>query len=495
MLLSIIRKNEELAAKRNPSFEKNRFAKFLIYFMVAFWAAYLIFIGVMLSLALKNGAPNMEAYHVFNQFIVYLLLLDFLLRFMAQPATSQEIKPYLLFPIKKNRLIDTFLLQSGLSSFNLFWFFLLVPFAILTIPKTYGFFGVIFYLFGMWLLYIMNNYWYQLCKTLLKQKTLYLLLPILVYAAILTLDLVPETNVFGRFTMDLGEAFIQGNIIGFIGVILLILVLFIINRYIQLHFMYAELAKVEDTKIKRVSQFKFLDRYGDVGEYMRLELKLCMRNKTVKHQVRMGFIIMFMFSFLLAFSDVYDGTGMTRFICIYNFAILSVMTLGQIMSFEGNYIDGLITRRSSIYNLLLAKYYINCAILIIPLAFMMIPVYKGKIELLMAISYLLFTAGFVFALMMQFAVYNKKSLVLNATIMKSNKGSSLFQTIIITAALGLPIIINSLLITFFSANVTYTIMLIIGVLFILTHRIWINNIYERMMKRRYINMEGFRETR
>ena len=113
----------------------------------------------------------------------------------------------------------------------------------------------------------------------------------------------------------------------------------------------------------------------------------------------------------------------------------------------------------------------------------------------MAISYLLFTAGFVFALMMQFAVYNKKSLVLNATIMKSNKGSSLFQTIIITAALGLPIIINSLLITFFSANVTYTIMLIIGVLFILTHRIWINNIYERMMKRRYINMEGFRETR
>ena len=53
-----------------------------------------------------------------------------------------------------------------------------------------------------------------------------------------------------------------------------------------------ELGKVEDSNIKRVSQFKFLDRYGEVGEFMRLELKLCLRNKAVKHQVRMGFILM-----------------------------------------------------------------------------------------------------------------------------------------------------------------------------------------------------------
>ena len=53
MLLSIIRQNQKLAAKRNPAFDRNRFAKFLIYFMVAFWAAYLIFIGVMLSFAFE----------------------------------------------------------------------------------------------------------------------------------------------------------------------------------------------------------------------------------------------------------------------------------------------------------------------------------------------------------------------------------------------------------------------------------------------------------
>lgn len=135
--------------------------------------------------------------------------------------------------------------------------------------------------------------------------------------------------------------------------------------------------------MKHVSEYKFLDRYGDVGEYLRLELKLCFRNKTVKTQFRMGFIIMLAFSALIAFTDVYDGTGMINFICIYNFAILSIMTLGQVMSFEGNYLDGLMSRKESIYNLLRAKYYLNCIIVFIPFLIMMIPVAKGKIPFLM----------------------------------------------------------------------------------------------------------------
>ena len=38
-------------------------------------------------------------------------------------------------------------------------------------------------------------------------------------------------------------------------------------------------------------------------------------------------------------------------------------------------------------------------------------------------------------------------------------------------------------------------MLITGAIFILTHRIWIKNIYTRMMARKFENLEGFRETR
>lgn len=60
MLFTIIRRNEKLAAKRSPMFDKNRFAKFLIYFMVAYWAALLLFMGVTLPSAFESAAPSMS---------------------------------------------------------------------------------------------------------------------------------------------------------------------------------------------------------------------------------------------------------------------------------------------------------------------------------------------------------------------------------------------------------------------------------------------------
>lgn len=54
MLLTEIRRNQKLAAKRNPMYDRNRFAKFLIYLFTAFWAAYLILIGVTLPIAFEE---------------------------------------------------------------------------------------------------------------------------------------------------------------------------------------------------------------------------------------------------------------------------------------------------------------------------------------------------------------------------------------------------------------------------------------------------------
>lgn len=494
-LYKIIKKNQKLAAKRNPAFDTNRFAKFLMYFMAIYWAAILLFLGVMLPLMFEEVVPNMEPYHIMNQGFVYVMLVDFLVRFIGQPAISQELKPYLLMPVKKNRLIDVFLLQTGLSGFNFIWFFTYVPFAFLTVIRFYGFGGMFLYLLGVWLLFVLNNYWYQLCKMLMNEKTLWYLLPIAVYGVLGCAEFLLDGLPVSRLTMDLGEGFIQGNPLSFLLVIAGIVVLFVLNREIQKRILYDEIAKVKDTKMKRVSEYKFLDRYGEVGEYLRLELKLIMRNKTVKTQFRMAFIIMIVFSMVVAFTDIYDGTGMISFICAYNYALLPIMTLGQVMTFEGNYIDGLMSRKESIYNLLRAKYYLTTLIIVIPFLFMLFPVVKGKITLLMALAYLIFTAGTVFFLLLQLAVYNNRTLPLNTTVMKSNKASTTPQMIITSLAMTLPLFADSLLCALMPDAAAYTLLTVIGLAFIATHNLWIKNIYARFMKRRYENMEAFRASR
>lgn len=494
-LYKIIKQNQKLAEKRNPAFDTNRFAKFLMYFMIVYWAALFLFFGVMLPVMFEELVPNMEPYHIMNQGFIYVMLADFLMRFMAQPSVSQEIKPYLLMPIKRKKLISMLLLKSGLDSYNFMWFFVYVPFAFLTVIRFYGFGGMFLYLLGIWLIFVFNNYWYLLCKLLLGEKTLWLLLPILVFGALGAAEFLLDGLPISRFTMDLGEGFIEGNPLSFLFILACIGILFFINLKLQQRMIYNEISKKEDTKIKHVSEYKFLDKYGEVGEYLRLEIKLITRNKTVKTQFRMGLIVMLGFSFALAFTDVYDGSYMTSFICLYNYAVLPIMTLGQVMSFEGNYIDGLMSRKESIFNLLRAKYYLTTLIILVPFLIMFFPIAKEKITLLTAIAYLIFVAGFVFFMLLQLAVYNTRTLPLNANLMKSNKSSNWIQGLITGCAFMLPLLIDKLLSALLPEDVAHIILIVIGLGFIATHNLWIKNIYKRFMKRRYKNMEEFRASR
>lgn len=80
---------------------------------------------------------------------------------------------------------------------------------------------------------------------------------------------------------------------------------------------------------------------GEVGEYMRLELKMLLRNRSCKGLLRNTFVLIIMFSCVLSFSNLYDGGFMPTFIVIYNFSVFGMIILIRTMSFEGNYLDGM----------------------------------------------------------------------------------------------------------------------------------------------------------
>lgn len=161
------------------------------------------------------------------------------------------------------------------------------------------------------------------------------------------------------------------NILSFIGVLAAIALMWFINRTLMQKLIYNELNKVEDTRIKHVSEYKFLDRYGEIGEYMRLELKLLLRNKICKRSLYSITGVVIMFSSIISFSDVYDG-GLRDFFVLYNYIIFGIMFLSTLMGYEGNYIDGLMSRKESIYSLLRAKYILYSIALLIP-TILMIP--------------------------------------------------------------------------------------------------------------------------
>ena len=306
--------------------------------------------------------------------------------------------------------------------------------------------------------------------------------------------LIPQDSPLFYFFMDLGDGYIQGDILYFLGTILVIILLWLINRKIMSGLIYAELSKVDDTRIKHVSEYKFFERYGEVGEYMRLELKMLLRNRRCKGSLRSITIVIIAFSTLLSFSSVYDGNVMTSFICVYNFAAFGMIILSQIMSFEGNYIDGLMSRKESIRSLLKAKYYIYSIGEIIPFLLMIPAIIMHKLTLLGAFAWFFYTIGFIYFCFFQLAVYNKQTVPLNEKV-TSRQTNSAIQMLVNFGAFGVPLILYSLLNTFLGETITYTILLVIGLGFVLTSPLWIKNVYHRFMERRYENMEGFRDSR
>ena len=318
-LFSELRRHGKLADKRHPMYDKNKFGRVFMYAMGVFWAGYLVFFGSMFAVAFDG--ESREPYHLINGALIIFLALDFLMRFPFQKTPTQEIKPYLLLPIRRTRLIDCLLLRSGLHSFNLIWLFFFVPFAILTVARFYGVAGVVTYSIGVWLLMVMNNYWFLLCRTLMNERVWWVALPLVVYGAIGCALFIPDDSPLFDWSVTLGEGFITGGVLSFLLVLAAIALLWFINRRVMTGLVYNELNKVEDTtvKVRKVSEYKFLDRYGEIGEYIRLEMKMMLRNKICKTSLRTIVLLVLAFSALLSFTEAYDSTGMKDFILIYNY--------------------------------------------------------------------------------------------------------------------------------------------------------------------------------
>jgi hypothetical protein len=220
-----------------------------------------------------------------------------------------------------------------------------------------------------------------------------------------------------------------------------------------------------------------------------------MRNKAIRSRVIMSLTLITVFSLLISYTSIYDGRMMLNFWCFYCFGLYGMTTLVKVMGPEGNYIDLLMTNKENTLMLLKAKYYFHVAILFVPLLLMLPAVIAGKFSPLMMLAYLLLSSGLLYFTLFQLAVYNKQTLPLNEKITGKNNVENGIQLIIQLVAMITPLVLVSVLILLVNEDFAYIVLSIVGLIFTLTHPIWLRHIYVRMMKRKYENLEGFRASR
>lgn len=494
-LFKTLRTHNSLADKRNPAVTQNKVAKVFLWIGAAFILLYLIGFAIMFAL-IANESHSTTASELIFGIAPFILALDFFFRFIAQQTPSQQIKPYILLPISRYTCIDCFIANSLLSVGNLTWFAMLIPYSIMSIVFSEGIGVTLGCLAGFYVLILINSQWYMLARSLINRHIAWWVLPLIVYALIF----LPAYAWKGadmakccQFYADGGYLLATWKPLPWLFLFAVLAILIYINRRLQYRFVYAELSRTETTKLHHVSQFKMFDRFEETGEYLKLEVKSIMRNKNIKKGFIFATVAVALLSFAISFSDIYNN--MVVFWCIYNFAIYGAMILVKVMCHEGNYIECLMVRQENIVSLLRAKYYFYTALLLLPLLLMLPMVVTGKCSLMMLLAVMVFTAGFLYFLFFQMAVYNKQTIPLNSKFVgKGSMETNYLQLLVEILVFAVPLILISVLKLVIGETPTYLVLMAIGFAFIATHKLWIRNIYRRMMKRKYENLEGFRST-
>ena len=493
-LYFLLRKNIKLNEKRNVMFEANQYAKLFGYLMVSIVGIEFIGLGTFLGwIAAKEYEPHLVLYTM-----PFILIIDFGIRFMAQQTPMMLVKPYLLTPISKYSAIECFLIQQLLDSGNFVWMTFFLPYTFIVWCGGMTGWAAIGMLGLLHLMVLVNSQWYLLVRTLVNQSMWWWILPAVFYGVQFLPFFVLSDAMSDKVLDFIGDKILEPYAFSwwsFLFFVLLFIVLFAINRQLQMRLVYDEIGKNEKTNLKHVSEFKALERFGQIGEYLKLEIKSTMRNKAIRSRFIQGVFFITFFSLMIAFTSVYDSSFERNFWCLYAFIFFGSVNLTKVMCPEGNFIDLLMVHEENILTLLRAKYYYYCAILLLPFILTLIPVIMGKFSLLMVLAYMFTATGPIYFMLFQMAVYNKQTLPLNEKITGKNQMDNKWQIIVSMVGMFAPVIMVTLLQLIFSDTVAYWILLIIGLAFTLTEAYWLRNIYRRMMTRRYQNLEGFHATR
>lgn len=488
-LIRLLSNNNRLSIRRSPIFDQNAIAKIFIFLGLGFWIIYLMAIGTALGWGAHKGNETI----IFPLMVTFLMPLDFLSRFATQQTPAVQLQPYLLLPIGRNDVINYFLLSTLNSSNNYIWLALFLPYVFICGCGTAGFATAILLLLLLSVMVLINSQWYLFIRTLVNRSIFFWIVPIAVYSCIY----IPMAIDFGGYLEWLDKTFDKYAVSWHALILLTVafILIYCINQKMQIKMAHAELANSEKSNTANTARLSFLDKLGITGEYLKLEIKSTLRNKAIRQKFISGISIIIMLSCIVAYTDIYDSQFALNIWCLYCFVFFGAVNLVKVMGPEGNYIDLLMVHEENILTLLKAKYYFYCIMLLVPTLLLLPPVITGKFSILMILAYLFTTSGLEYFILFQLAVYNKQTLPLNTKITGKGNFENSLQLIVELIVFFIPVALAMTLTAIFGDTIGYTILIFAGLLFTITHNIWMRNIYKRMMKRRYANLAGFHESR
>jgi hypothetical protein len=264
---------------------------------MGFIAAYFILVFLALGIGtfyiLKK--MNLDPIVTVNKFMIYYVVMDLISRLLLQKIPVMNIRPLLVFPIKKATIVHFSLGKTVLSFFNLVHGFFLIPFSIVLIIEGYDAVSVVLWFFAVFSLLYSNNF----INIVLSNKD-NLFAFFLGIAAVLGGLQYYEFFSVTDYTAPLFSALFNTHWAFAIPVLALIALYYVTFQYFKRN-LYLDAGLSNKHDVAKTEDLTWLNQFGTIGTFLKNDIKLIKRNKRSKTTV--GLSVMFLFYGLLFFTS------------------------------------------------------------------------------------------------------------------------------------------------------------------------------------------------
>ncbi|KQM75138.1 hypothetical protein ASE74_03965 [Pedobacter sp. Leaf216] len=459
---------------------------FMLYFFILALGA-----GFGMSHLLNYFFPDQDVIKSFNGIILFYFAFDFIMRLQFQELPTLSIIPYLHLRIKRSKIIRFLNVKALFSVFNLWPFFIFLPFFFIKILPLYGGLVTLMYIVAIFSVMIFNNYLVLYIKRKSITNTLYTFVGLVVIAAFAALEYYKVISIMAASDFVF-RAIAAHPVYAFGFTIAAVAIFFVNTNFLRKNLYVEELSKKQEKKGS--TDYAFLNRFGKVGELAALELKLILRHKRPRSAVILGFFFLFYgFIFYKEKAINTDSFGQMMFGAIFMTGV-SIIIYGQFMfAWQSAHFDGILANKINFKDYIKAKFLlftIGCTIITLLASFY--GFLSPKLLLLHLAAYL-YNIGFGTVVVLYLATLNYKRLDITKAASFNYQGTGATQWLLMFPYALTPILMY---VPFGMLNKPYWGLAVVGIFglaMLFLRGFWVNYIAKRLEKQRYKIAEGFRE--
>ena len=456
-----------------------------LYFLFAFG-----FFGVIADKIILEMYPNKDVLEMFTRFVFNYFLVDFVLRFKFQSISLLDLQHYLLLPFSKKKLFHFPLISSLFSYFNILAFLVLLPFFFVYVTQEYSVVESL-----VWFSYIYGgiliiNFLSLGLKFIFTKKAF---LAILLFTVVLVL-LTLENR--GIIALSKGYFWIVNSAMNhpWMAIFPVVGVFFAyrFTYHLLLKNRYDESLSSKKTTSSKLITFQFLEKYGNIGHLIMLELKFMLRNKKTRSMLFSG-IFFLCYGMIFYTNDSYNVNSFKSiFVGVFMCSGI-IMNLGQItLSGYSSHFDGLMTLALPVKTLFRVKYIIFASAMI--LAYLLtIPYYFLDARIpIVNLALLIYSVGTFPYLYFYVANFKYQPFDISQNKKFDVQGFNFRKFIPLIPILLVPFLIHGICFLFGNVLLTYYILAGMGIIGIATNSYWLGVIERKFHEQKYKLAEGFR---